>query len=61
MHTGFKILLGVVYTLGIIWATLVTIRMDVAQQLNRSYEIRDQHITDLAECNEALGIIYESY
>lgn len=61
MQQFLSILAIFFYTLAIIWATLMTIRLDVAQQLNQSYEIRDTHRQDLDECYQQLGGEYETH
>lgn len=54
------LIFGVFYTLIVIWGTLVAIRNDVAQQLNKAHELRAEHVLELRECYRDLGVLYQT-
>lgn len=56
---AFKLVALFMYSIVVIWVTLITIRLDVAQQLNKSYEVRDEHREELGLCYNQLGLLYE--
>ena len=60
MNMQFNIIMFILWTFITVWITLYAISDDVAQQLNRSYEIRDENKAELQECHQALGLHYES-
>ena len=60
MNTLGNWLVLIFYTISIVWITLMVIRLDVAQQINKSYELRDTHKQELEQCYEQLGQRYES-